>query len=407
MIGGTDLFFRGRRARNTPRWSILALITLLLSFGIAAGFSFVLDPLSANPESRGKSTSDSGVSIDGEGGASMRDTVVFFYGGLPSPAYYPGEQPWNRTWGGSSEDWGYSVWGNGSYLYTCGYTMSFGSGSADLLLVKWDSDGNQVWNRTWGGSSYDFGYSVWGNGSYLYTCGYTESFGAGSADLLLVKWDSDGNQVWNMTWSGSSSDFGGSVWGDGSYLYTCGFTMSFGSGSADLLLVKWDSDGNQVWNRTWGGSDWNWGNSIWGDGSYLYICGYTESSGAGNDDLVLVKWDSDGNPVWNRTWGGSNWDEGYSVWANGSYLYTCGFTRSFGAGSPDLLLVKWDTTMIDLMESDVDGDGLSYYEEVYIFNTNATNNDTDSDGLSDGDEILVHNTNATNNDTDSDGLSDG
>ncbi|MHA1372270.1 MAG: hypothetical protein ACTSRA_21435, partial [Promethearchaeota archaeon] len=196
MNGGMDLFSRGRRARNTPRRSMPALIALVFSFGIATGFSFFLDPLSTNPESRGKITSDSGVIVDGEGGARMRDTVAFFHGGLPLPSYYPCEQPWNRTWGGSDSDYGESVWGDGSYLYTCGYTYSFGAGDNDLLLVKWDTNGNQVWSRTWGGSSNDVGGSVWGDGSYLYTCGRTESFGAGSWDLLLVKWDTNGNQVW-------------------------------------------------------------------------------------------------------------------------------------------------------------------------------------------------------------------
>ncbi|MHA1698954.1 MAG: hypothetical protein ACTSWN_08965, partial [Promethearchaeota archaeon] len=168
MIGGKNLFSRGRRARNNPRQSMLALITLLLSFGIAAGFSFVFDLLPANPESSGKSTSDGGVIVDGEGGARTRDTLVFLDGVLPSPSYNPDEQPWNRTWGGSDGDYGYSVWGDGSYIYTCGYTYSFGAGSADLLLVKWDPDGNQVWNRTWGGSSSDYGRSGWGDGSYRY-----------------------------------------------------------------------------------------------------------------------------------------------------------------------------------------------------------------------------------------------
>ncbi|MHA1716444.1 MAG: hypothetical protein ACTSXP_12440, partial [Promethearchaeota archaeon] len=125
-------------APNNRLALMLVIFALLLSFGIAAGFSFVLGPLSINPESRGKSTSDAGVGVDGEGGARIRDTVVFLYGGLPSPSYYPGEQPWNRTWGGSDDDGGYSVWGDGSYLYTCGETYSFGAGSIDLLLVKWD-----------------------------------------------------------------------------------------------------------------------------------------------------------------------------------------------------------------------------------------------------------------------------
>ncbi|MHA1697547.1 MAG: hypothetical protein ACTSWN_01760, partial [Promethearchaeota archaeon] len=181
---------------------------------------------------------------------------------------------------------------------------------------------------------------------------------------LRVKWDSDGNQVWNKTWGGSSYDYGYSVWGDGSYLYTCGSTTGYIGSARALVLVKWDLDGNQIWYRIWFGPDSGFvslakGESVWGDGNYIYTSGYMERYGAGNEDLLLVKWDTNGNQVWYRTCGGSDWDYGYSVWGDGSYLYTCGYTHSFGAGWNDLLLVKWDTTMIDLMESDVDGGGSS------------------------------------------------
>ncbi|MHA1368649.1 MAG: binary toxin-like calcium binding domain-containing protein [Promethearchaeota archaeon] len=318
-----------------------------------------------------------------------------------------GNQIWNRTWGGSDPDSGSSIWCDGFYIYTCGYTQSYGAGSSDLLLVKWDADGNQIWNRTWGGSDPDSGSSIWCDGFYIYTSGYTSSYGAGSEDLLLVKWDADGNQIWNRAWGGSSSDIGYSIWINGTSIYTCGHTLSYGAGNADLLLVKWDSDGNQQWNRTLGGSDHEVGFSIWCNGAYLYVCGYTKSYGAGAEDLLLAKLDMNGSLAWNRTWGASSDEIGYSIRGDANYLYTCGSTWSFGAGNNDLLLIKWDTSTIDLMVSDVDNDGLSYYDEVYVYNTNATNSDTDSDGLSDGDEVLTYLTNATNNDTDSDGLSDG
>ncbi|MHA1698010.1 MAG: hypothetical protein ACTSWN_04130, partial [Promethearchaeota archaeon] len=499
------IFSRGLRARNKQQLLVLASFTLILAVGIETSFSIV--PFFKNLKVQEKTTSN--VDAGNGGGAGTRNGAAFLQDGLPSPSYFPGEQLWNRTWGGSNYDYGSSIWGDGTYLYTCGATYSYGPGDYDLLLVKWDADGNQVWNRTWGGFDYDEGYSVWGNGTYLYTCGTTYSYGAGYDDLLLVKWDADGNQVWNRTWGGPNYDGGRSVWGDGNYVYTCGKTQSFGAGGYELLLVKWDADGNQVWNRTWGGSDWDEGNSVWGDGSYIYTCGYTQSYGAGGYELLLVKWDADGNQVWNqtwggssddcgrsvwgdgtylytcgstssygagsddllfvkwnadgnqvwnrtwggsagdvgysvlgdgsyiytcgyswsfgagsldlflvkwdtngnlvwnRTWGGSDFDFGYSVWADGSYLYTCGYTNSYGAGLSDLLLIKWDSTMIDFMENDDDGDGLSYCEEIYIYKTNATNNDTDADGLTDGEEILTYNTNATSNDTDSDGLIDG
>ncbi|MHA1716612.1 MAG: hypothetical protein ACTSXP_13295 [Promethearchaeota archaeon] len=368
-----------------------------------------------------------------------------------------GNQVWNRTWGGPNADHGYSVWGDGTFIYTCGSTENFGAGGFDLVLIKWDSDGNQVWNRTCGGLYEDSGYSVWGDGTYIYTCGYIFNQVAINYDLLLVKWDAAGNQLWNRSNGGLLTEQGYSIWGDGTFIYTCGYTSSYGAGDADLFLVKWDDAGNQIWYQTWGGSAWDEGSSIWGDGTYIYTCGSTESYGAGIYDLVLVKWDMTGNQLWNRTWGGAKSDYGKSVIGNGTYIYTCGWTQSFGAGNDDLffvrwdlagnqewnrtwglsavdygssvycicnaiytygstysfgagysdqVLVKWDASMIDYMESDTDGDGLLGYEELYIYFTNASNNDTDSDNLSDYQEIFIYLTNASSNDTDADGLSD-
>ncbi|MHA1699914.1 MAG: binary toxin-like calcium binding domain-containing protein [Promethearchaeota archaeon] len=318
-----------------------------------------------------------------------------------------GVRVWNQTWGGSKREEGKGVCGNGSYIYTCGYTFSYGAGTIDSLLIKWDSDGNQLWNRIWGGSDGDCGYAVWIEGNYIYTCGWTDSYGAGDTDLFLVKWDADGNQVWNRTWGGLASDWASSIWGDGTYIYTFGQTQSTGAGSIDLLLVKWDADGNQIWNRTWGDLYNDVGYSVYGDGTYIYTCGYTNSTDTGVLNLLLVKWDANGNQIWNRTWGGSDHDLGTSVWCDGTQIFTCGYTFSFGAGLGDVLLVKWNAPTIDLMDSDLDSDGLTYYEEFYIYNTNVMNPDTDNDGLSDGEEVHLYGTNPLLSDTDGDGLSDG
>ncbi|MFX0101567.1 MAG: PKD domain-containing protein [Candidatus Hodarchaeota archaeon] len=257
-----------------------------------------------------------------------------------------GNQLWNRTWGGPFTDIGRSVCSDGSYVYTCGQTTSFGAGNGDLLLVKWDADGNQVWNRTWGGTEGDGGGSVCSNGSFIYTSGGTHSFGLGNGDLLLVKWDADGNQMWNRTWGGTNLDVGYSVCNNGSFVYTFGDTHSFGGGAWDMLLVKWDADGNQQWNRTWGDLNWNYGNSLCINGSFVYGCGETQVDLGIDSELVLVKWDASGNQLWNRTWGGAGDDFGRSVSTNGTFVYTCGETDSFGAGGDDLLLVKWDTNSI-------------------------------------------------------------
>ncbi len=247
---------------------------------------------------------------------------------------------WNSTWGGTSGDYGYSVWADGKFIYTCGYTPG-NQGFLDLALVKWDENGGLIWSRTWGGCKHDYGKGVWGDGTYIYTCGSTESFPQGESSFVLIKWDAEGNILWNRTWCEHRYEVAKSVWGDGTNLYTCGYECGGRAGGWDLVLVKWDTNGNPVWNRTWGGAHDESGTGIWGEGSSLYICGATWSYGMGSHDFVILQWDTSGNLLWTQTWGTRYVDSSYSLIGVGPYLYIFGESTVFDYPS-DFALVKMD-----------------------------------------------------------------
>jgi hypothetical protein len=164
-------------------------------------------------------------------------------------------------------------------------------------LVRTDANGNMLWNKTYGGTNDNLGYSVveTADGGYA-IAGSTYSFGAGKVDVYLVRTDSAGNMLWNKTYGGTNEDAGCSVveTADGGYAIA-GSTNSSGAGAHDFWLVKTDSAGNEQWNKTHGGIDYDYGWSVvqTADGGYA-IAGYTNSSGAGNFDVLLVKTDENG-----------------------------------------------------------------------------------------------------------------
>jgi hypothetical protein len=256
-----------------------------------------------------------------------------------------GNMLWNKTYGDASNDDGWSIKetvdGN---LLLAGWTASFGMGSGDFWLVKTDQYGNELWNKTYGGAFFDFANCVQqtSDGGYV-LAGSTYSFGAAGSDFWLVKTDDAGNEQWNKTYGGPSNDYGFSVVQtlDGKYAIV-GSTSSFGAGVYDFWLVKTDQFGNMLWNKTYGeiGYDEAWAVIQTGDHGFI-LAGWTESFGAGKSDCWLIATDESGNPQWNVTWGGADYDYAYSALqcSDGSFILA-GETQSFGAGSGDFLLLK-------------------------------------------------------------------
>jgi hypothetical protein len=307
-----------------------------------------------------------------------------------------GNELWNRTFGGSKEEYGYCVkqTSDGCYIIAAS-TLSFGSGDYDAWLIKTDDDGNKIWDKTFGGINVDKGTFVQQttDGGYILT-GYTESFSDNESDIWLIKTNSVGIEEWNRTFGGIDSDFGWAVQQttDGGYIIMGLYKISYmiaanfwliktdsngyelwnktdfclnGACSGqqttddgyiiggwtdrnhfrgDAWLYKTDANGDKIWERTYGGGDSDYGYSVkqTADGGYI-ITGETNSYCRKWRDVWLIKTDFYGNELWNRTFGGSFRDYGISVQqtTDGGYIIT-GYTDEYGDAYRDVLLIKTD-----------------------------------------------------------------
>jgi hypothetical protein len=258
-----------------------------------------------------------------------------------------GQTSWLRTYGGTGSDGGTEVQqtADGGYI-VAGSTSSFGAGS-DAYLIKTNAQGDTLWTRTYGGTSYDQGWSVQqtADGGYV-IAGYTESFGAGNGDVYLIKTNASGDTLWTRTYGGTEHDEGCSVQltADGGYIIA-GRTYS-PDAEDDVYLIKTNASGDTLWTRTYGGTSHDLSYSVQrtADSGYI-IAGLANCRGEEDGDVYLIKTNASGDTLWTRTHGGTNHDWGFSVQqtADGGYIIA-GSTYSFGAGNSDIYLVKTDAS---------------------------------------------------------------
>jgi len=249
-----------------------------------------------------------------------------------------GDTLWSRTYGGAEVDGGYSVkqTTDGGYI-VAGETYSFGNG-AQVYLVKTNATGNTLWTRNYGGTLQDFGYSVQQtqDGGYI-VAGETYSFGNG-AQVYLVKTNATGDTLWTRNYGGTDDDYGESVQqtSDGGYI-VAGYTRSFGD-SNQVYLINTNASGDTLWTRTHGtAGERGYSVQQTTDGGYI-VAGYTGSFG-NLFQVYLIKTNASGDTLWTRNYGGTSEDFGSSVQQtqDGGYV-VAGYTGSFGNGSQVYLI---------------------------------------------------------------------
>jgi hypothetical protein len=381
--------------------SILFFSTVLFAVVVTCGFLIAQVPDTLWTRTYGTPSDDGAYSVHQ---TNDKGFIITGYTDIPGGGGYGmyllktdslGDTLWSNIFGGPQGDFGRSVQQttDGGYIIV-GFTNSFGSGMRDVYLVKTDSLGNDIWERTFGGNLYDVAFCVvqTDDDGYIIT-GYTYSFGNGMADLYLIKTNSVGSPMWTQTYGKVYYDEGWSVCptSDGGYIVTgdvgladgsrlwviktdslgdltwmkeyqhgddshgisvgittdscyivTGYTYNPGNSSTDIWLLKIDSLGDTIWTRMYGGNNMDRGFSVreTPDGGFV-IAGITWSYGNGYQDIYIVKTDSLGDTLWTRTYGGPEYEGAYSIEVtdDGNYVVV-GYTGSFGAGNNDIWLLK-------------------------------------------------------------------
>jgi len=324
------------------------LLGILNSQAAGASVSYWLATLGGNSPDVGKSVaSDSlgnfyALGYSESSGAGANDFLLTKFDLL-------GAIQWQRSLGGTSDDDGNSVQIDSSdNIYAFGRTRSSGAGSNDFLLAKYNTSGTLQWQRTLGGSGYDFGTSVSVDSSgNIYVLGLSDSSGAGSYDFLLAKYNSSGTIQWQRTLGGASQEFGRSLSVDSSgNVYVAGVTTSAGLGQEEFLLAKYNASGTIQWQRIFGGTADDQNQALFADSSgNTFLLGSSNSVGAGGQDLILAKYNTSGTLQWQQMLGGVNTDIGRGVALDSAdNIFVSGQTNSSGAGGNDFLLAKYNSS---------------------------------------------------------------
>ena len=311
----------------------------------------------------------SSLTVYGNYSHDVKTTVIQVKQVPPSPPII-----WQKTFGNYSDATGIQETTDGGYVvagYTLANFVNFSFWNYDYWIVKLDENGVLEWEKSLGGSAEDIALGIrqTADGGYIVAGGTKSTDGNvsgnhGGYDYWIVKLDTSRNIQWQKALGGSGDDIAYSVrqTADGRYI-VAGMSnstdgdVSGNHGNPDYWLVKLDTNGNLLWQKSFGGSAEDAASTVrqTSDGGYI-IAGQSQSNDgnvSGNHgyyDYWIVKTDTNGNLQWQKSFGGSSDDVAYSIeQTNDSGYIIAGSTQSYDGdvtgydwGYEDYWIVKTD-----------------------------------------------------------------
>ena len=254
---------------------------------------------------------------------------------------------WTASWGGQSGQTVTNgiVLGPAGSIYLTGYTSGFGS-QGDLLLLKFFVNGSFGWARSWSGAAYNSGASVavdsLGN---IYITGRADKWGGGPGHAAVLKFSPSGNLFWARNLSGVHSSYGSGIAADSTGVYVAGSENCFFSTPCNAFIMKLNSSGSLIFQKSWGGSQDNDArglafNSTTGS---LYLVGEINNQYCCGGAFIL-KFDTSGRLQWQRTWGGSKGEQGFGITTDSQgRIYAVGTSYSYGPGNGTAFILQLDS----------------------------------------------------------------
>ncbi len=234
-----------------------------------------------------------------------------------------------------------------SNIVITGYATRKLEYQSNLLLMKIDTLGNIIWQKTYGGEGDEEGYQViqCKDGGYA-VAGMTSSNADVDPNWFIMKTDHNGNKLWDQQFGSSNDDRALGI----AQTYDEGFVVTGYIGTADggrkiMSIVKLNADGADEWSQMYYINDWCAGTSIIATrDSMVVAAGYTKAFTITDYDALLVKTDMNGDTLWTRTFGDEDWQEATGlIEAYDNTFVLGGFTSSNRKDHSSFLMMKFDS----------------------------------------------------------------